>query len=291
MGIKSNLTEKEKKFIEMQSTLEGWDDARIAKELGRNLNTIRKYRRSASITKDSAGKVKTNLVPQDLKEDKKKEQYKVNFYASDRLKRMKKHLAPEDLDYFADRWAEYHIQMPDMTATEEDAMEKMILLDIRIMYNQKSMRECHLVQEKLRNEMSNKEELDPENDRDLQIIHTIDAMNAQEIELNKQYAVLIKEYKDIQKTFNATREQREQNQKIGADTFFDLVKKFQNEDVRRESGRLNELMRISKDRKLKELMQPHKYVDGSYDLPILDGKEMKKQIKEEKRKEKEQENV
>ena len=287
---KSPLTKDEKVFIETHCQLRGWSDQKIADRLGRSKITILRYRQSLNINKNNTARNADQhgqSVPIDSKTvntaetvDRNKESSaKKEFLKSLRADRLSKILSPDDLNYFADQWAKYSLQFKNLTATEEDSLEKLIILDIRILYNQKTIREIHLVNEKLRSTMDSKGDFNPENDRDLQILHTIDAYNGQEIELNKQYAMLIKEYKELQKSMNATREQREANQKIGSETFFDLLKKFNQKEFRDEVGRQEELIKLSKNKKIDNFKQPHKYSDGSYDLPILDGATIK-QIKE-----------
>lgn len=282
------LTEEEKRFIDTHYGQQGWSDNAIAKKLGKSKLTIFRYRKKV---REALERTKTKeeknignaLIYKDLELFKR---HKAEFIKTARYKRIAEDsfFSQKDLDYFIEVWCRYKIQFKDMTATEEDSLEKMIILDIRILYNQKSMRNCQKTQEQLQEQLNSEgRKLDVKDDKDLQIIHTVEMCNTQEIELNKQYALLIKEYKEIQKTLNATREQREQNQKIGAETFFDLVKKFQSEEVRAKVGRYNELVRLSKEEKFKEFQQPHKYVDGAYDLPILDGATIKKaKLNEEK---------
>lgn len=300
------LTEDEKRYIEEQSLDPKVTDEKIAKKLGRNPITIARYRKSKNIYKSTAnrkisfeeintGDKLKNRVKQATSDEERKAFYIEFFKLSGRAKKIRKIYELEDFEYFCDKWGEYHLQFNDMTSTEEDALEKLIMLDLRIIYNQKDMKQCQMVQHKLQEELSNKDELDPENDKDLQILQTINTYNGQQVELNKQLNLLLKEYNELQKSLNATREQREDNQRIGAETFFDLMKKMQNEEVREHIGRINELVKISQAKKLAKLKEPHKYLDGTYDLPILDGADIKRlkeleDLKNKEEKEKKDEN-
>jgi len=49
----------------------------------------------------------------------------------------------------------------------------------------------------------------------------------------------------------------------------DLLKSFENGKFRDDEGREMELVRIAAEREKKRLGQPHKFMDGIYDLPIL----------------------
>lgn len=294
-----NLSIEEQDFITMNAADPLWSDARIARHLGRSEETIKRFRKRNNIRRDknnskdvtkkaateepkkeSRNKIDTIQKHIDESNAKKKKYFKDKFTSSMRSPRVVKSLSREDYDFFVDRWSEYHLQFTDMTSSEEDTLEKMILLDIRLAHNQSNLRKCHQIQEKLSDAMSKREELDPENERDLQILHTIDSYNGKELELNKEFRELSKEYNELQKSLNATREQREANQKIGADTFFDLIKNMQNSEYRDKAARMNELMKMSRDKKIKDLQEPHKFVDGQYDYPMLDGEVFKRKAQE-----------
>lgn len=280
------LTDEQKNFIIAHSTLEGWGDSKIAQQLNIPRSTVIRFRKRQGVGKSFKGvmgKVKPKDVikpPETLKmaenDDQRRAYYRQMLLRSPRSLRLAKMFDDEDFEFFLERWIEYHIQFPDMSASEEDNLEKLIIVDLRIAYNSKSMKECIKIQNELRESLNSKGKLDPENDRDLQIIHTINSQNGQEQALNSELTKLTKEYSDILEAMNGTRQQREASQKVGATTFFDLIQKFNQEEVRREVGRYNELVRKSKEKKLNDLMQPHKYIDGNYDLPILDGAEVKR---------------
>lgn len=280
------LTDEQKNFIIAHSTLEGWGDSKIAQELNIPRSTVIRFRQRQGVGKSFKG-VKGKVNPKDVvkppetlkmaeNDDQRRAYYRQMLLRSPRSLRLAKMFDDEDFEFFLERWIEYHIQFPDMSASEEDNLEKLIIVDLRIAYNAKSMKECLKIQNELRESLNAKGKLDPENDRDLQIIHTINSQNGQEQALNAELTKLTKEYSDILEAMNGTRQQREASQKVGATTFFDLIQKFNQEEVRREVGRYNELVRKSKEKKLNDLMQPHKYIDGNYDLPILDGAEVKR---------------
>lgn len=282
-----NLSPEEKAFINSHAEKAEWTDKKIAKHLGRSEEAIKKYRRRNSMRRDGKevepAKAAANIQQQiENTEEAKRKFFKQKLMKSLRAPRLVKSLSPEDYEFFVDRWSEYHLQFTDMTSSEEDSLEKMVLLDIRLNHNQKNLRQCHVIQEKLSSAMSKREDLDPENERDLQILHTIEAYNSKELELNKEFRELSKEYSDLQRSLNATREQREANQKIGAETFFDLIKTMNDNERRSKAARLNELMKMSRNQKLTDLQEPHKFVDGQYDYPVMDGAAFKKRLEAEK---------
>ncbi len=255
-------------------------DQEIADALKRHVATVTKYRRINGWNKNSteaSQRTVAEVVNDSTLSEKDKTQFiKKDIKNSSRRTRLQAMFSEDDLNYFDSRWVDYRVQFKDMTPSEEDVLEKMIVLDIRMTYNQRSLRELHDLQARLKVQLSSKTELDPEDDKELMILQTIQSYNGQEVELNKQYALLLKEYQEIQKSLNATREQRETNQKIGAETFNDLIKKFNEQEFRLKSGREAELNRIAMDKKREELSKPHQYVDGKVDLPILTVENFKK---------------
>jgi hypothetical protein len=291
--FKQPLSEKEISFIK-EKIDEGWSDKKIAEEIKRSVPVVKKYRINIfGVKRDQAGNL-LNYKPTEseeiqILEEKKKlkfkdEQTKIHgsaFISTPRGKKLEKILTEDNFLFFVDQWVQYHIQLEDMTPSEEDMLEKMIILNIRILDNQKNLKEIHCIQQKLRHELSGKDELDPENDKDLQILQTIESYNGQEIELNKEFVALNKEYTSIQDNLNTTRKQRESKEKIGSATFFDLIKKFNQEEIRNKEGRFAELMRMATSKKLDDWQKPIQYEDGNVDLPYLDGTVFKeKKIKE-----------
>lgn len=274
------INAKDKEFIISHLDLPDWPDEKISEHLGLKPVSVKNMREKLG------GTVKKKLdlgtiekIKERLKsvtsEEERRFLYRQEFVISPRSKRLGMMFSADDYQIVVEKWSDYKAQLSDMTASEEDILEKMIILDIRIINNQKSMRQCQMAQEVLRKQMNKKGELDPEDDKDLQILQTIDAQNSQELELNKQYQMLLREYHVLHESLNATRKQREERHKIGAETFFDLVKKLSEKDVRDKVGRVTDLQKRSMKKKLEDLSKPHKYSDNTFDAPILDGDNIK----------------
>lgn len=234
-----------------------------------------------AVADNKAGKVvepPKKMTPTEARkvaEAKRREEWRNNTA----YRKIQKMFSEEDADYFMEQWEKYEKQLVDMTPAEEDMLEKLLILDLRLIHNQQSMKDAQKVIEQLRKDLGGRDKLDVENELDLQIHATINTTNQYEIELNKQYSLLIKEYNVLQEKLNATRQQREQNAKVGAETFVELMQKLSTEEFRRRVGEQNELMKRAVKQKTDQWQRAHKYVDGQYDLPILDGAHVKK-IKE-----------
>mgnify|MGYP000901142004 CR=1 FL=1 len=279
------LNDEEKKFIREKVVDPEWTDARIAKELGRYPDTVSRYRKSVlKLRKGSGGQLAnlvTNTTVEKIVEKLDDDQSKVNlirkfFVESSRGKNLREKLGLDDFVFFADQWALYHVQFDDMKTSEEDLLESMILLQIRMRKNQANVKQCEDILNTYKKELGDASTLNPENQKDLQILETIATYNGKEIELNKEYTIMTDKLRELMGTFSATREQRENKEKVGGKTFFDKIKELNNRESRERLGRINELMKKARDKKKNDLMQPHQYMDGQYDIPILSGMEIKK---------------
>lgn len=274
------LTHQMKMFIQSHVYDPEWTDERFGKELNVDPHTVAVYRRKEGYKRKS-GEVSVNIVDIKIKikntqnYDEKKNLLKIEFMHSPRFSRLKEIFDSHDLILVIDKWIDYKIQLPDMTTSEEDVLEKMLILDLRIMYNQKSMRTCQQNQDSIRAKQSSKPELDPDNEQDLMLMQLITSKNGEEIEINKQYSLLLKEYNSLQESLNATRRQREDKLKIGADTFFDLIKSLNQKDVREQIGKINEYQKRAMSKKMSDLKKPHQYLDNVVDVPILDGESVR----------------
>lgn len=269
------LTDAEKAYIRKNVGKPGVSDESMGRDLERHKLTIASYRKTLKLKNPTAGiKQKNdeefkNQLSTAGSQDEKRALFRNQLLSSYRMARIRLVLNEADLQYLVDRWVEYHLQFKDMTPTEEDLIEKMIILDIRLNHNAKFLRDLHATTDALKLRIPMSDEMDPEDPQQMMILQTIQTYNGQEVELNKQYQLLLKEYQAIQQSLNATREQREASQKIGAVTFLDIVRKMNDDETKMKMGRTTELTKIAADRKRKSLSQPHKFIDGTVDIPIL----------------------
>lgn len=284
------LKPPEKRFIDEHWSQPGWSDAKIAEHLGRNIETIVRYRKKKGYSKDT-GKPQI-VVPKPLdKEEKrtinKKDRafvWKTALLSSSRFASIKDKLTNEDKDYFVDQWCSYHVQFEDMTVSEEDALELLILLKLRLLANQKSLKSCRDYQQELEDQIRKlgNPEIDVEIEQQRQLREMTLQLNKNEIELNKEYRELVDKYEKILRAMSATREQREARQTIGGDTFTSLVKQFNDRDKRREIGKYNALMKLASEKKTHEFKQPYEFADKNIEPIILDGKDYAALEKERK---------
>lgn len=270
-----NLQDDEKAFIEGKAADEGWTDKKIAEYLGRHERTIIAYRRKIGVKKKQGGRLDTSNVKlrevantENMNSKSKEEAWKSLFKTTVKYRMLKEKLSEKNLDFFLEEWAKFHIQFDDMTATEEDNLELLISLKLRINDNQKALKDCQAYEESLKRELDTREDLQLETEEDRRKWEMIIANNKIQIEINKEFGILYDKYEKAMRALNGTREQREQRQQIGADTFLGLIRKFNERDNRDKAGRYNELMKMASNKQKEQWTKPHLYADGE-SAPIL----------------------
>lgn len=263
-------------------TLEKWTDEDIAKHLRRNIITIRKARAKLGLKKTSGGSLTADsrdlsvkdkmMANKILSEDDKMQAWVSLLEKSSRYKRLKDILSKDELWFFVEEWAKLHIQFEDISYTEEDAMEQLIMYQIRLQDNAKQRRltkdQLVILQEQIGNSVK---QLDMEDEGQHLLYEAVNSANRFLQDLNKDFRELTLQYKGLLQTLNATREQREENQKVGGDTFLSLIKTLNDTHKREKMGKQAELLRLSTERHTEEMKKPHKFMDGEERPILLDG--------------------
>lgn len=291
IGKGNRLNSLEKRLIE-DLTLQSYTDEEIAKKIKRSVSTVQKYRKQAGFSKPRKGQIIVNqavVVANNKKKDKGTEaerlkEWKDIFKKSTRYVRLVDELIYQDLLYFMDQWASYHLQMEDMKPAEEDTLEILITYQIRIRHNRKDYKSLQIAEERYQKELGDvlNMELDLEDEKSRFIWEAIISNNNAKKELNKEFKDLTDKHDNLLKSLNVTRQQREEQQKIGADTFLSLIKKLNDKEQREEIGKYNERMRFSTETQIKRLKEPYEFLDGNVEPIYLDGNDFKKNNNKEK---------
>lgn len=289
MSIKSRkLTKGEKKIIE-DMVIQKKTDNEIAEYLGRSVNTIQKYRTTVGFVKTGRGKpvFDGNTIQRISKNEKamsegeKILEWKKAFKQGTRYKRLADELIFDDLDFFCDQWASYNHQMEDMKPAEEDTLEILITYQIRLRHNRKDYKSLQIAEERYRKELGDlfTVQLDLESEDHRNLWEMIISNNNAKKELNKEFKDLTDKHDNLLKSLNVTREQREQQQKIGADTFLSLIKRLNDKEERAEIGKYNERMKFSTETQIKKLKEDYEFLDGTIEPVYLDGDDYKSKPK------------
>lgn len=279
--IKITLSQEDVDYIKDKCVQEGWTDKKIAEVLNRSPGVVAKYRKKFSIVKTIGGAVKTNLLPAhainkaSLTKEQKAACWLQVLMKSQRYARMKQQLTEEHLDFFADRWAYYCIQFDDLSPAEESQLETLISFEIRLAENRKAFTETIKYEKDIMKQLGGNVnvELSLENEKDRFLYEMIANVRKLQQENTEEFNRLTAQHERYFEMLNATRVQREENEKIGADTFLTLVRQLTDADKRREIGKYNELMKIATKKQKNELKKPHKFIDDQYSPIIMEGKD------------------
>lgn len=278
---KTNLSKLEIKFIEDHVLDGGCTDAALAKELGRSELTIKRCRDKLGLKKGGGGKLHpdaNNISDETLNslkvsDDDKRVAWSAKFKLTSRYKKIKNALNDHEVEFFINQWADYHVQFNDMQPSEEDLLEHMLMVQVRLDDNHRQRRQLQIYEEHLKAQFMDKldKELDLENENDRRLHEMLMSNNRQLQDLNKELKDLTERYEKFQRAFAGTREQREQNNKVGGETFMTLLQEFNKREFRMKMGRANEYMKMATKQQSDKMKNIHKFVDGSEEPILLDG--------------------
>ena len=195
--------------------------------------------------------------------------------------RIKEEFSGRELKLFEERYLELMYQFTDknkVLTTERiqivQAIKFEILMSRNLVGRQEAVKEIiHL--QKIQNDFMRKfgsdtsSMTDLERDYHLNLETQIQAAKSTENAKTNEYVKLQNQHDDLMKALKGTRDQRIKEIESGEKNFLGLIKMLQDREVQEKEGREMELTRIATERKLNQLGQLHKYIDGQYDRPIL----------------------
>ena len=266
--------------------LEGKTDVEISKILGRDRRTIVTTRRKIGIKKDKSSKASTDITSNEQVKFSTSHQAKIVYWhkelvASPRYPSLVERLTDADLKIFVEMWCKFHIDVEDMNTAEEDMLEVLLTLKLRINENDRAFKMAKeretALQRKYR-ELG--DDLNLETDSHRWLYEQIMSNNMTMQNINRDVKDIIEKYNVIARNLNLAREQREAKKGVGVDTFQKLVAKFTEADRRVEAGKYAERMRLATEKKDIELKTAHTFADGEKSPIILDGADIYEQRKE-----------
>ncbi len=184
--------------------------------------------------------------------------------------------ADEELTQFILHWCNMMKQLgSDVTYTEEVEIKRYVtftLLSDRAMVSRRSINERIL---DMTGQLDN-EYLFPSEERDSdKVEHLTKQLKFERSylkEVVEQYSLMNKQLNDIIKSLKATRDQRIAKVEKSGESWGNMIAAYEEEAIRERDGREAELMRMAKDKQLEKFGEPHVYVDGKTDVPILSAK-------------------
>ena len=274
-----------------QMVLEGLRDQDIAAKLDCSIPTVARYRKKKGLFKIGKGKLnitdqdatsRTNINQKDSTIEEKEASWAAHLKSSKRYLRLKTQFSETDLAFFVDEWVKYHLSLESMSVAEDDLLENLITYSLRMNANQRNMKELDEQELMLKRQLygdDGQRELDLEDENQRYLWSVCESNDRRKQEVNKEFKDLRDGYEKLHRALNTTREQREQKNKIGADTFLTFVRMFQDQKKRKEVGRENEYIRISTQEQTKKLKKIHDFSDNSKEAILLDGSDFKKTVK------------
>lgn len=268
------VTESEISQIRMW-ILSGKTDKWIANTHKRNLKTIRAIRAKLGIKKSGKGTVKNlkDISGNTMHTTADKQNYwRYQLVNSTRYLKLQTRLGETDLQYFVEMWSSYHVDVREMNTAEEDMLEVMICTKLRMDENDRAFKECKEREMELRAQLDALGgELDMETETQRWLYEQTISLNKVAQEINKDYKELGIRYNESQRALNLSREQRENKKQIGADTFLTLIVQLTEAERRDEVGKFTERLKMSAEKRKREMKRPHTFMDGTQEPMLLDG--------------------
>jgi hypothetical protein len=262
-------------------------DSEIAKQLAISVATVRKIRTTQlGIEKNTSGRVLSSpnftsglkdakLGDYESDVDKRAALYDA-FRASFRYQQVLQKYNQVSVENFINKWIDYQIQLPDMNVAEEDMLESMIDLKFRMDDNQKSVKNMRDQQNTILVEIKKNEPLDVLDPNHRALLEMSQSIEEKLTLINKDYKELIDKLNTIQKSLNMSREQREDQQKVGGDTFLKLIKELNDRETRQKIGDRGELLKLATANKVDKMKRPITFDDGTRDPILMSGKNAQK---------------
>lgn len=199
-------------------------------------------------------------------------------------RQIKEEFSEDELDYFVETYSLLMDQFKeDIRPAEEKQICQIIKLDIlmhRNLSGRRKIQEAIELQERMVTNIVDRAggDMSLVTDADKSLIteanKTIGQLRGSEQSRTADYATLHKEYDSLMEQLKATRNQRLDRIEDNKTTFPDLVKQLISRDKQEMEARQAELFKKAVAIEYERLTEPHQYMDGEWDLPILNSESL-----------------
>jgi predicted RNase H-like nuclease (RuvC/YqgF family) len=280
------LTKLDKEFL--RNNYHRMTDPELAKHLDCHVRTIENNRAKMGLTKshnsfqEGEAEVPDHPKWSDEQSQEKKElinYHTKNFMVSARAERIRQQLpSSSDYNFFVEEWVSFQMQLEDLKHSEENIVEQIIFYKIRMYSNQKQVsNQQKVIDSALEKCEKPYERLNHEDDAYVTIVQAENKI----MDLNKEFRELSEKSERLYQSLNTTRQQREKSGAVGADTFFKLIKKFENKKTRMKEGRMAGLINQSTNKKQDQMREVIEFTDGEFDSQLIDAETMEYKEDEE----------
>jgi hypothetical protein len=193
--------------------------------------------------------------------------------------RLKRELAPDELEYFEEEYVKTIGQFrDDILPTEETQIFQSIKLDIlmsrSMISRRKAVEDAERIERAMRGFLSrfdgdHSRMNEAERSEYLHHEDNLQAVKAGEAQRTAEHQKLQNEHSKLVREMKGTRDQRIKEVEAGKVSFLGLLKMLQQREQQERIGRQNELMKMAADKEFRRLARYHTYEDGTVDRPVL----------------------
>jgi hypothetical protein len=192
--------------------------------------------------------------------------------------RMKDEFTQEELKFIEHRFGKLCAQFKnDITPSEETQIFLLIKFEVLMSRNLQEKKRGVTDTERIEKSIADIHRANPDisqaDKNTLSLLENFEqqlvAIQAAQSSKTKEYVTLEEKHQTLSRDLKMTRDQRISQISESKQTFIDIIKMLQKEDIREKEGRAADLMRLAGEKEYKRLGELHKYSDGSIDRPIL----------------------
>jgi hypothetical protein len=212
----------------------------------------------------------------DLATDKGKEEwFREQFLNSKFYQQVKQQFTQDEVELYLEEWGALCVQFEDVVATEKRQIDEFIKLEIM---ENRLLKNVKITEDEIGNVIEEIETLrkgEVEDDitlqkRDQELIYLVNIMAGQAKSMGAEHLKLINAKNDILEQLNARRKDRIDHIKNTKTSFLGFVELLNNKEVRDIQMRRAELIRMAKDKKLKDWRSKNLFPDGTVDPYLID---------------------
>ncbi len=259
-------------------------DKDIAAHLDRAESTVKRYRKSLDLKKESGrpSELKRNrpvaVSPNEsFTEDERRAFFKGRLTNSLFYSTLKQQFTDEEIKYYLEEYGSLCVQFEDIVATEQRQIDEFIkaeilgnriLRNIRITEDEFKKITKEIEEFRVTNPSIATDEQAQERDSQLTMLARILGGQSEAMAINYQKNVDTKN--KLLEHLNSRRVDRLDQIKRSGTTFVGMVEAFQKRELREKEGRHLELVRLAKEKKKNEWRQVSQFPDGQKDCILLD---------------------
>lgn len=269
--MNKRIDSADKAFIENNASIR--TDKQISEHIGCSIKTVERYRKNIGLIKNASRNPLVITMNSKAYNDRSLlDFYRTTLENTPKGRRFKQQLAPEEWEVFVEEWCAYHLQLEDLTHTEQTTVEQIIFLKLRIDKNQKEYYESSRMKDILisENNIVDIKDLDLTDPKQAELYQKLYNASLRTSDLNKEYKDFLDKSTRLSETLNVTRRQREEKGKVGGDTFFSLCKQFESIKTKEKEGKLAALYRLALETNQKKLRNGLEFIDGEIAPQLLD---------------------